>query len=139
MMLGIYFLPHNKLISMKSDERTKFILEKASSQLLIIEGRLKSTEEAMLIRQTMNIFDEDKFNGIEIAVLHDNHRLKGLQKYKHKIAQWLSGKNNCITIIGPATIIQEMITHPEMVEMRFEETYIQTLRKDAGIADTIES
>jgi hypothetical protein len=135
-MLNIYFLPHNKLVSMRRDERIGFILEKAHSQIIIIEGRLKSTEEAMLIRQTMNMFDEKEFSGIEIAVLHDNHELKGLQMYRQKILQWLSGKKSCITIIGPATIIQEMVQHPEMVQMRFDDSYLESLRKDSGIIES---
>ena len=67
----------------------------------------------------------ENFNGIEIATLHDNHNIDTL---RHKIAKNIFGIRTGLTIIGPASIIKELNNHPEMLEMHFEEKYIQKLK-----------
>ena len=71
---------------MNSAQRIELIISEIKlDSILIIEGRLKSTEEALLIRRTMSEFSDlegkdDEFSGIEIATLFDNEELSKVDR-----------------------------------------------------------
>ena len=93
-MLRFYFLPHRKLFALSSSDRVKVILELLkTNHILVIEGKLRSTEEALLIRETMQFVGSnlEDFSGIEIGVLQDHDDIKGFEKFKHTLAQKLTG------------------------------------------------
>jgi len=96
-----------------------------------MEGRLKSTEEAELIRETMKAVDKnlDSFKGIEIATFYYKENLDLMKKIKANIAKWLVGDRNGLTIIGPATIISELKQHPEKIEMHFQKGFFEKNKK----------
>jgi len=130
-MLNIQYLPYRQIESLNSSGRVQLILSIIrSGRIVIIDGRIKTIDEAALIRETMNSINEE-FNGIEIGVLND-HKLHGLSsKVRHALAKMLIGDRTGITIIGPAKIISELRQHPENVEMHFSKEYLQEHYMDA--------
>lgn len=130
-MLKIRFISLKKIRSM--DKKTKIntlINHLQKNELIIIDGKLSSKEEADLIRTTMNDinkkFNDDKFmefNGIELAYLTDNPSKKEnvISKIKNKTRNIFNIKNiSGITIIGPATIIKEIKQYPEYLELKIK-------------------
>jgi hypothetical protein len=85
-----------------------------NNDIIIIDGRLKSREEAELIRRTMTDLNKnfEVFHGIEMASLYD-----AVPKKKN-ILDIFRKESNGITIIGPASIITEMRQHPDHVELK---------------------
>jgi len=131
-MLTFHYIPIEKLEKLSSRERIDNILKLTrQDSILIIEGRLKSTEEAELIRETMNSMslDDNKFNGIEFAVFHNTPGSGIAHKIKSKLAKWLIGDKLGLTIIGPASIIQELKQHPDHVEMHFQKGFYERQNK----------
>jgi len=124
-MLNIQYLPFRQIEPLNSSGRVQSILSIIrEGKIVIIDGRLKTIDEAALIRETMNSINEE-FNGIEIGVLHD-HKKHGLwSKIKHGMAKMLIGDRTGITIIGPAKIISELRQHPENVELHFSKEYLE--------------
>jgi hypothetical protein len=132
-MLTIQYIPYGQIELLDKDKKIAFILEiLKDKKIVLIDGRLDSVEEAMLIRETMNSIDEN-FNGVEIGVLH-NHNKKGLiMRLKHHIAKMLIGDRNGITLIGPAQIISELRAHPEKIELSFQKEYLDKNLKASRI------
>lgn len=123
-MLTIQYLPYHQISLLNSNERLQLILSLLrDNKIVIIDGRLSSSDEALLIRETMNNFDET-FNGIELAVMRDNKALDWLSRIKHYIAKRLIGDRSGITFIGPAKIISELRQHPENIELNFQKDYL---------------
>jgi len=94
-----------------------------TGKILIIDGRLSSSDEALLIRETMNNINEE-FNGVEIGVLRDNKEHGLLMRIKQGLARALIGDRTGITFIGPAKIISELRQHPENIELHFQKEYL---------------
>jgi len=92
-------------------------------KIVLIDGRLNSNDESLLIRETMSSIDEE-FNGVEIGVMRDNVEKGLVSRIKHKIAKALIGDTCGITFIGPAKIISELRQHPETVELCFQKDYL---------------
>jgi hypothetical protein len=131
-MLKIQYIPYKRILNLDARQRTDMILGLVrDDRLLIIEGRLKSTDEATLIRETMNNID-DEFSGIEIGVMHDNESLDRWTRIRSSIARFLVGDRTGLTIIGPAKIIESLKQDPEMIEIYFQKSYLE---RHAGIKD----
>jgi hypothetical protein len=123
-MLTIQYLPYAQLANLTSSERIKVILSLLrSGKIVIIDGRLSSSDEASLIRETMNSINED-FNGMEIGVMRDNNRKNWLSKIKHHLAKLLIGDRSGMTFIGPAKIISELRQNPDNIELHFQKEYL---------------
>jgi len=117
---SIQFLPYSEIKGIGSDERIKKILSiLLGNNILIIQGRLTSEEEARLIGDTMAMIDHVKnFKGIELAVISGSGRESFFERFKKGIADALSGGDlGAITIIGPATIVKEMKRNPKKIEL----------------------
>ena len=86
-----------------------------------MQGRLRAEEEVRLIEDTMAMVDHIKdFKGIELAVIEPDLKREGfLVKMKHGLARTLVGDSNCLTVIGPATIIKEIKKDPKKIELFF--------------------
>jgi len=126
-MITFRYIPHKKISSLDSKDKIRTILETIKDDhILIIEGRLKSTEEAELIRATMNILSEDveTFNGIEIGTFYDTEEKDLVKRIKSSIAKFLVGDKSGLTIIGPANIVKELRQHPEHIEMHFQKSFM---------------
>ncbi len=117
---AIQFIPYSEIKSLSSTDRIKKILDIAfSNSILIIQGRLRPTEETRLIEDTMAMIGHVKdFKGIELAVIPSSRTQSSFEKFKQKIATKLSGTDmSAITIIGPATIVKEIKQDPKKIEL----------------------
>ncbi len=117
---SIQFLPYSEIRGLNSDERIKKILGIIlGNNILIVQGRLGSNEEARLIGDTMAMIGHIKdFKGIELAVISGNNRESILGKMTKGIANALAGGDfSAMTIIGPATIVKEMKRNPKKIEL----------------------
>lgn len=66
-MLTLQFIPHTDIERLKSPDRVEKLLDIVkSNKIILLEGKLRTQEEAELIRRTMEDID-DKFKGIEIS------------------------------------------------------------------------
>jgi len=118
--LTIQFLPYSEIESLNSGARIKKILDIIlDNKLVVIQGRLKSEEEARLIEDTMALVGRIKgFKGVELAVISPDVKKRDvLSQLKHGIANALVGNTESLTVIGPASIIKEMKKDPRKLEI----------------------
>ncbi len=117
---AIQFLPYSEIRDLDSDDRIRKILGIVlGDNILILQGRLTSEEEARLIGDTMAMIDHIKnFRGIELAVIsgygNDNFWRKMAKGFANVLA---GGDMSSITIIGPATIVKEIKRNPKKIEL----------------------
>lgn len=117
---SIQFMPYSEIRDLSSDDRIKKILGIIlTNNILFIQGKLKSEEEARLIGDTMAMIGHIKdFKGIELAVISGNGENNIIDKFKKGIVTFLSkGDLGAITIIGPATIVKEIKRNPKKIEL----------------------
>lgn len=117
---SIQFLPYSEIRNLDSNGRIKKILDIIfANNILILQGRLKTEEEARLIGDTMIMIGRVKdFKGIELAVISGNGDYGVWNKMKKGMANVLAGGDmGAITIIGPATIVKEMKRNPKKIEL----------------------
>ncbi len=117
--LTIQFVPYTEIETLKSGERIKKLLNIIlGNKLIILQGKLRSEEEARLIEDTMAMVGHVKdFKGIELAVILPNsENLSLMAKFKHGLARAL-GAQDAITIIGPASIVREIKRDPKKIEI----------------------
>jgi hypothetical protein len=117
---SIQFLPYSEIRNLSSDERIRKILGIVlGSNILFLQGRLKSEEEARLIGDTMAMIGHVKdFKGIELAVISGNGEDRVLDKMRAGLVNFLGGGDlGAMTIIGPATIVKEIKRNPKKIEL----------------------
>ncbi|MCX6746556.1 MAG: DUF2073 domain-containing protein [Candidatus Pacearchaeota archaeon] len=117
---SIQFLPYSEIRDLDSDERIRKILAIVlGNNILILQGKLSSVEEARLIGDTMAMIGHVKdFKGIELAVITGNERESIFRKITSGLANALVGGDfGAITIIGPATVVKEMKRNPKRIEL----------------------
>ena len=91
------------------------------NKIILLEGKLRSQEEAELIRRTMEEID-DKFKGIEIShVVIDSKNEALLKKIRETLIKFLLGDRRGFTIIGPASIVKEIKQDPEKIQLLTED------------------
>lgn len=120
--LSLQVLPYSEVQKLTISQRVKKILDLVlDNKIVILQGRLRSEEEARLIEDTMALVDHVKnFKGIELAVIEPNMHEKGMMdRARYELAKRLVGDNNCLTVIGPATVIKEIKKDPKKVELFF--------------------
>lgn len=117
-MLTLQFVPNHELNSLDEDGKIKKLLGYVkNNSIVVMEGRLRAEEEARLIKYTMGMIN-NKFKGIEIATINPNERsLQGLNKLRVDMASILLGRQNGLTVIGPATIIKEIKKDPNKIQL----------------------
>ncbi len=118
--LSLQVIPFAEVENMSISERVKKILNLVlGNKIVILQGRLRSEEEARLIEDTMALVDHVKsFKGIELAVIEPDMHDKGvLTKFRHGIAKKLVGDSTALTVIGPASIIKEIKKDPKKIEL----------------------
>jgi len=118
--LTFQFIPYNEIKNLVSGERIKKLLNLVlDGKIILLQGRLDAGEEARLIEDTMIMIDHVRgFKGIELAVLsskQDNAPFYNI--LKDRIAKFLIGERDAITIIGPASIVHEIKKDPTKIEM----------------------
>lgn len=117
-MLTLQFIPSHELNSLDEEAKMKKIMGYIkSNNIIVMDGRLKSQEEAHLIKYTMGMIN-NKFKGIEIATIDsDDHLLQGLNKLRVNLAGMLLGRSSGLTVIGPATIVKEIRKDPNKIRL----------------------
>lgn len=132
-MLTLQYIPHHEIESLNSEQRIEKLLKPVlENKIVLMEGRLKSEEEAELIRRTMEKIDND-FKGIELSVVDPDETNKGFfKKIKESLANMLLGERHGLTIIGPANIIKEIRQDPDMIQLFAQETTIHKKKKQNG-------
>jgi len=117
--LTLHFMPYSEIASLNSIERIKKLLKIIlNNKVVILQGRLTSEEETRLIEDTMIMIGNIKgFKGVELAVIEQGNNLRAFQKFKFGLAKVLTGQQNALTIIGPATIVKEMKKDPKKLEV----------------------
>jgi hypothetical protein len=117
---SIQFLPYSEISHLDSNERIKKILNIVlGNNILILQGKLKSEEEARLIGDTMAMIGHVKgFKGIELAVIGGNGDESFMDRVRKNLVKVLiRGDLGAITIIGPATIVKEIKRNPKKIEL----------------------
>jgi len=71
-MLTLQFIPYTEISSLSSEKKIQRLLKVVrEDKIVLIEGKLGSSEKSELIRKTMEEID-DRFKGIEIEELDLN-------------------------------------------------------------------
>lgn len=123
-MLTLQFIPYNEMEHLDSKERIRKLIKAVkSNKIILMEGRLKSTEEAELIRKTMEEIGPE-FKGIELSVVNTpNTDTKFAKKLKSALVNMLLGDRHGLTIIGPAKIIKEIKQDPDKIQLLTQEVH----------------
>jgi len=121
--LTLQFVPYTEIESLSSVKRIQKLLRIVKNdKIILLEGKLRSHEEGELIRKTMEEID-DKFKGIELYVVkpdgQDNAFFQKIRKYFISI---LLGNRNGFTIIGPATVVKEIKSDPDKIQVLLQES-----------------
>ncbi|MCF7872137.1 DUF2073 domain-containing protein [Candidatus Woesearchaeota archaeon] len=127
-MLTLQFIPYHEMENLDSEKRVSKLLKAVkSNKIVLMEGRLKSSEEAELIRRTMEQISPE-FKGIELSVVNTPHTdSKFFRKIKGALVNILLGDRHGLTIIGPAKIIKEIKQDPDKIQLLTEE--VKTSKK----------
>lgn len=122
-MLTLQFIPYTDIERLASPERVDKLLKIVKEEkIILLEGRLRSREEAELIRRTMEDID-DSFKGIEISpVAHGSaEELAFFQRIRTKLIDLLLGDRRGLTIIGPANVVKEIRKDPDKIQLLTED------------------
>jgi hypothetical protein len=122
MSLTLQFIPFSEVGSLSSDKKIQKLLKVVQEEkIILLEGKLKSSEKSELIRKTMEEIS-DKFKGIEIEELDIENKDSAIfQKIKNMFINFLLGSRRGLTIIGPASIIKEIKKDPDKIQLFTEE------------------
>ena len=117
-MITLQFLPYSEIESLSSQQRiTKLLNLVKSNKVVLLQGRLKTEEEASLIQQTMELISET-FKGIELCTIYpEENNLQFMKKLKRGMTKVLLGQREGITIIGPANVVKEIKKDPNKIEL----------------------
>jgi len=117
--LTLQFMPYSEIAKLDTVDRIKKLLRIVlDNKVVVLQGRLKPEEETRLIEDTMIMIGNIKgFKGVELAVIEQDSNSGVIQKMKFGIARALTGAQNALTIIGPATIVKEMKKDPRKLEV----------------------
>ncbi|MBU0470775.1 MAG: DUF2073 domain-containing protein [Nanoarchaeota archaeon] len=117
-MVTFKFIPFYEIENLSSAKRVNKLLKVVKEdKIVIMEGRLRSQEEADLIEITMEEISP-KFKGIELSVIYpEKSQQNTLQKVKGAFATVLLGDRQGLTIIGPASIVKKIENNPDQIEL----------------------
>jgi uncharacterized protein len=112
-MLTLQFVPNEEVKNLDSDRKLNKLLKIIKQdKIILMEGRLSSSEEADLIEKTMEEIDK-KFKGIEIASLEPGNKINVLTDLVLKVF----GISRGMTVMGPANIIKEIKRDPNKLQL----------------------
>ena len=111
---GISFnlVSKNKLSSLSSDEKLKFILKEVKKgKILVLEYGLTAMEQTNLIENTMKEIEQDTFIGVE---------LQGYESDNPTFFQKIFGvgKRPRMTLIGPADLLHMVRKDNNMIQTK---------------------
>ena len=119
MGLTLEFIPYSRIEGLTSVGRIRRLLNTAKEgKIVLLQGRLKKTEEAELIQATMEEINRE-FKGIELAVINPeaNKEAQIFKKIQMKFVNMLLGDRQGLTIIGPANIVKKIKKDPQKIEL----------------------
>jgi uncharacterized protein len=121
-MVTLQFVPYHDIEDLGSARRVKRLIDIVKeNKIVLLQGRLKSEEEADLISIAMEEIG-DKFKGIELAVINPGeHHITGLRKLRNNFFGLLLGDRQGLTIVGPASIVREIKKDPNKIELYTKE------------------
>ena len=127
-MLTLQFVSYTEIATLSSAKRIQKLLKLVKDdKIVLLEGKLKSTEEAELIRKTMEEIT-DKFTGIEVATINRDVKNEAFfQKLRSLFINMIMGDRQGLTVIGPASLVKEIKKDPDKVQLILEE--YQTKKK----------
>tara|TARA_Y100000310_G_C20686159_1_gene819144 strand:- start:3194 stop:3574 length:381 start_codon:yes stop_codon:yes gene_type:complete len=113
------FIPYADISRLNSVDRVKRVLDIVlKNRIVILQGRLDSTEEASLIQSTMALVGKIKrFKGVELAVIQPNIKNGFFDKMKLGMARALVGQRDVLTIVGPASIVKDIKKDPSKIDL----------------------
>jgi len=115
--LTLQFVPHHEMRDLDSNSKINKILKVVKeNKIALLEGKLRSEEEAMLIQKTMQQINR-KFKGIEIATVEGKAETDFIAILKKHLARILLGDKFGLTIVGPASIVKEIKKDPNKIEL----------------------
>ena len=117
-MLTLQFLPYTEIEGLSSQKRIQKLLDLVKTdKIILLEGRLRSEEEAELIRRTMEEINS-KFTGIELSVIYPESKNKAFfAKFKQGLINMVLGDRRGMTIIGPANVVEEIKQDPDKIQL----------------------
>jgi len=123
MALTLQFVPYNDIVELGSARRVKKLIDIVKeNKIVLLEGRLKKEEETDLIEIAMEEIN-NKFKGIELAVINPDNKEAGFFRgMKSGMINLVLGDRQGFTVIGPATIIKEIKKDPNKIELFTKET-----------------
>jgi hypothetical protein len=128
--LTLQFVPYAEIGPLSSLKRVQKLLKIVkNNKIILLEGRLRSHEEAELIRKTMEEIDE-KFKGIELSVINpESKEAAFFGRVKSALLNLLLGNRTGFTIIGPATIIKEIKQDPGKIQVMMQDAEASRKRR----------
>ena len=116
--LAIQFIPHSEVSSLSSEDRINKLLNYVKeNRIVLLEGQLKKEEEATLIMETMKQISKN-FKGIELAVVQPQvEEMSIVARVRTTIARVLLGKKEGLTVIGPATVVEQIKQDPKSLQL----------------------
>jgi hypothetical protein len=128
-MLTLQFIPYSDIESLSLEQKIKKILGIVKEdKIIVMEGRLKKSEETELIKATMERINE-KFKGIEVSVIYPENRGDTFgKKIKNSLIEVLLGERQGLTVIGPATLIKEIKKDPDKIQLFAQEKKVKRKR-----------
>jgi len=116
--LTLQFIPYGEIEHLASQKRVDKLLRLVKTdKIVLLEGRLRSEEEAELIRRTMEEIS-DKFTGIELSVVYpESKNVAFFGKVKQTFINLVLGDRRGMTIIGPANVVKEIKQDPDKIQL----------------------
>ena len=121
-MITIEFVPQSEIAKLSSLGRIRKLLKLAKEdKIVMLEGRLRSEEEAELIKMNMEEID-DEFKGIEFAVINpEEENMDFMKKLRLNLVNVILKYRPGFTIIGPASVVKEIKKDPHKIELFMKE------------------
>ena len=117
-MLTLQFIPYSEIETLNSTKRIAKLLHLVKmDKIILLEGRLRSEEEAELIKKTMESIGP-KFSGIELSVVYPEQKDNAFfKKVKQAFINLMLGDRRGMTIIGPANVVKEIKQDPDKIQL----------------------
>ena len=117
-MLTLQFVPYSEIETLNTEERIQKLLSIVKNKnIVLMQGRLKLTEETRLIQETMEQINKD-FKGIEICTVYPEDKdMEALKKIKKDFFRLVLGITYGMTIIGPASVVKEIKRDPNKIQL----------------------
>jgi len=113
--LSFKFVPYNTI---KDNPSKAIVALVKKGNVVVVDSKLKSEDEAKIIQDTMKIISDD-FKGIEISSLDFDKDDSFGKKIREFISEKILGKKTGFTIIGPSSIIKNIKKHKNDVLFEF--------------------